>query len=143
MSPEQKRKFNSVFGGVFMASGLVAWGLTAWFAITPNPPKPAPVINAATIDMASCSQSLIRLGYQTTVKDKEVTAFEQLMADPKDQLQRATVASTLCRLPLKSFCMGEGCDKPGVTIVVSSDETKRTPPSSAPAAAAVAAPPKK
>ena len=123
MSPEQKRKFNTVFGGVFMVTGIFAWALTAYFAVTPNPPKPAPVVSGVTIDLASCQSSLRTLGYTVTMKDKDITAHEELsIPDPKAQLDRATVAATVCRLPMKSFCMGTGCEKPGVTIVVSADE---------------------
>lgn len=137
MSPEQKRKFNTTFGAIFMTTGLAAWGLTAWFAITPNPPKPAPVINAAVIDLASCSQALRHMDYEVSVKDKDVIAFQSLKTAPKEQLQEATVAATMCRLPLKSFCMGEGCERPGMTIVVSAgDDAKRTPSATPPAPAA-------
>jgi hypothetical protein len=140
MSPEQKRKFNTVFGGVFMVTGIFAWALTAYFAVTPNPPKPAPVMAGATIDLASCQNSLRALGYAVTMKDKDITAHETLsLDDPKAQLDRATVAATVCRLPMKTFCMGQGCEKAGVTIVVSAEESGGRPASSAPVAAAASA----
>lgn len=139
MSPEQKRKFNTVFGGVFMATGIFAWALTAYFAVTPNAPKPAPVVSGTTIDLSSCQNSLRALGYEATLKNKDVTAYEQLSpTDPKQQLDRATIAATVCRLPLKSFCMGEGCERNGVTIVVTADE-KAAAPTGTPATSAAAA----
>ena len=137
MSPEQKRKFNTLFGGVFIATGVLAWGLTTYFALTPNPPKPAPVIGTATIDLPSCRTVLASLGYDAAVTDGTVVAHEALSANPKEQLQKATLASTVCKLPMKSFCMGEGCPRPGLTIVVAPTEApKKTP---APAASANAA----
>jgi len=142
MSPEQKRKFNTTFGGVFLATGIFAWALTAYFAVTPNPPKPAPVASGVTIDLASCQNSLRALGYAVTMKDKDITAHEALsLEDPKTQLDRATVAATVCRLPMKTFCMGQGCEKPGVTLVVSADENggRPAPTATAPAAAAASA----
>jgi hypothetical protein len=139
MSPEQKRKFNTVFGSVFITTGIFAWALTAYFAVTPNPKRPAPVVHGLAIDLPSCQKTLTSLGYEATIKNKEVTAHEMLSAtDPKQQLDRATIAATVCRLPMKSFCMGEGCERPGVTLVVTADETA-VRPSAAPSKPATAA----
>lgn len=118
MTPEQKRKFNTFFGSAFLGAGLIAWGLTAYFAVTPNPPKPVPVIGAATVDLGSCRSVLGSLGYEATVSDPTVTAYEPLSANPQEQLQKATLAAAVCKLPLKSFCMGDGCERPGLTLVV-------------------------
>lgn len=118
MTPEQKRKFNTVFGSVFLVGGFAAWALTAYFAVTPNPPRPFPVLNSASVDLASCRSALGALGYQATMKDRDVIAFEPLSDNPKQQLERASLAASVCKLPLKSFCMGEGCEQPGVTVVV-------------------------
>jgi hypothetical protein len=118
MSPEQKRKFNTVFGGVFLGGGIVAWALTVYFAMTPNPPRPTPVVGMPTIDLSSCRSVLAGFGYDAKVKDSDVIAYEPLSASPKDQLQKATLAATVCKLPMKSFCMGEGCAQPGLTVVV-------------------------
>lgn len=143
MSPEQKRKFNTVFGSVFMATGVFAWALTAYFAVTPNPKRPAPVVRSLSIDLPSCQKTLISLGYEATIKNKDVTAHEMLSAtDPKGQLDRATIASTVCRLPMKSFCMGEGCERPGVTLVVTADEAPGHPAATPAKAAAATAPAK-
>lgn len=118
MTPEQKRKFNTVFGGIFFAVGSIAWALTAYFAVTPNPPRPHPVLNSASVDLASCRTALGSLGYQASVKDNDVTGYEPLSGNPKLQLERATLAASVCKMSLKSFCMGEGCEQPGVTVVV-------------------------
>jgi len=136
VSPEQKRKFNTVFGGMFIATGIFAWALAAYFAVTPNPPKPAPVVNGTSIDVPSCRNTLRALGYEVTVKGKDITAYESAITEPKLQLDRATVAATVCRLPLKSFCMGEGCERPGITIVVASNNPDAS--TAAPAASSVA-----
>ncbi len=133
MTPEQKRKFNTVFGGVFLGTGIVAWMLTMYFAVSPNEPAPAPVIGAPSVNMTSCRDALAQLGYNATLKDQDVTAFEALSTDPKDQLDRATVAALVCKVPMKSFCMGDGCDQPGITLVL------RKPVDRTDAAAAVAA----
>lgn len=119
MTPEQQRKYNTIFGSVFLGVGVVAWLLTAYFAVTPNTPRPFPVLNAPSIDLPSCRNALSTLGYQVSVTGNDVTAFEALTDNPKQQLERATLAASICKIPLKSFCMGEGCEQPGVTIVVS------------------------
>lgn len=118
MTPEQKRKFNTVFGGIFLGTGIVAWMLTVYFAVSPNAPAPAPVLSAPSVSLTSCRDALSQLGYQVTLKEPDVTAFEPLSADPKEQLDRASVAALVCKIPMKSFCMGEGCEQPGLTLVL-------------------------
>lgn len=119
MSPEQKRKFNTAFGGFFFLSGLLAWGLAAYFAVTPNPPKPAPTVAGTVVDLNSCSRALRSLGYtDVAVEKNDVIAREPLSSDPKAQLERATIGGTMCKLEMKAFCMGEACVHPGVTLVV-------------------------
>ncbi len=117
MTPVQRRQFNTAFGGVFIGLGIIAWILTFYFAMTPNEPAPAPVI-ATSVDLQSCRTALAQLGYTATLNDHDVTAFEPLTANPKDQLERASTAALVCKLPVKSFCMGEGCEQPGLTLVV-------------------------
>ena len=127
MSPEQKRKFNTAFGGFFFLSGLLAWGLAAYFAVTPNPPKPAPTVAGTVVDLNSCSRALRNLGYtDVTVEKNDVTAREPLSSDPKAQLERATIGATMCKMEMKSFCMGEACTHPGVTLVVTKPVAARS-----------------
>ncbi len=130
MSPEQRRKFNTAAGGLFIGAGVIAWALAAYFAVTPNPPKPVPVAGGAVVDIGSCRSALSVLGYQANLKGEEVEAFEPLGTDPKTQLDRASVATTMCKLQLKTFCMGEGCEKPGLSF------TLARPVNAAPKAAA-------
>lgn len=118
MTPEQKRKFNTVFGGIFLGVGIVAWMLTVYFAVSPNEPAPAPVAGAPSVNLASCRDALAQLGFQATLKDQDLTAYEPLSANPKDQLDRASIAALVCKIPLKSFCMGDGCEQPGMTLVL-------------------------
>jgi hypothetical protein len=137
MSPEQKRKFNSAFGTFFLVSGIAAWGLATYFAVTPNPPKPAPVFGGTTVDLRSCASTLRTLGYlDVDVQKNEVTAHEALSQNPHEQLDRATLAASVCHLEMKYFCIGEACPKPGLTIVSASmapsaqKSKKRTSPTS-------------
>lgn len=118
MSPEQKRKFNTVFGSVFLASAAVAWGLTAYFAFTPAPPKPAPVHREPVVNLGSCQMVLQSMGYQVSIVNNEVVAHEPLSDDPQRQLDKSTAAVNVCRLSLKEFCMGEGCERPGMSFTL-------------------------
>jgi len=118
MSPEQKRKFNTLFGTVFLVSGIFAWGLAAYYAKTPNEPQPAPVIGAKTVDLQSCATTLRSLGYpEVSVQKNDVIAHESLSMDPKAQLEKASIAATVCKLEVKYFCIGESCPQPGITII--------------------------
>lgn len=145
MSPEQKRKFNTAMGSLFLVAGLVGWGLTVYFAVTPNPPKPAPTFVHAVVDLPSCAQTLQRLGYsETRIDNKDVVAFEAMSSDPKEQLDRATLAANVCKLEMKSFCMGEGCARPGLTLTLQMPQAMRTAqdtlPKSRPVASAMPKP---
>ncbi len=118
MTPEQSRKFNTAFGGLFIGAGVLAWMLAIYFAVAPNEPAPAPVMVSSSIDLGSCRNTLAELGYTATMQDGSVTAYEPLTTDPQAQLNRATVAALVCKIPMKSFCMGEGCEQPGLTLVL-------------------------
>ncbi|MNR71673.1 hypothetical protein D3C71_23040 [compost metagenome] len=140
MSPEQKRKFNTLFGSVFLASGVLAWGLAAYYAFTPNPPRPAPVYADNVVDLQSCARTLRTLGYpEVSVQKDDVIANEALGGDAKAQMERATLAATVCKLELKYFCIGESCPQPGITVVTTKPKLMRTAKTEAPAAAAAAA----
>ncbi|MDO8416274.1 MAG: hypothetical protein Q7S87_08705 [Agitococcus sp.] len=120
MTPEQNRKFNTTFGSVFLCVGALAWSLTVYYALVPNPPAPLPSFDGAKVDIASCRTALESWGYRAQLLNGDVTAFESLSGSPQLQLDKATMAITVCKLPLKSFCMGEGCEAPGLTLVLQS-----------------------
>lgn len=121
MSPEQKRKFNTFFGSLFLISGLAAWGLSSYYAVTPNAPMPAPVSGAKIIDLKSCEVTLKSLGYtKVSVKKSDVIAHEAMSSNPQEQLYKASIASTVCKLDMKYFCIGGGCPQQGLTIILTS-----------------------
>lgn len=122
MTPEQKRKFNGVVGSFFLFIGILSWLFAWYFSVTPNPTKPAPIVSAPSIDLASCRTLLSGLKYNAWISGQDVVAFEPLTSEPYQQLQKASLAAVACKLPLKTFCMGEGCEQPGVTVVVSKPE---------------------
>jgi hypothetical protein len=147
MTPDQQRKFNTTFGGVFIGAGILAWMLAVYFAVKPNDPAPAPVVGLTTIDVKSCRTAWAQLGYLTTATNTDVSAYEALSDNPKEQLERASTAILACKLPLRSFCMGQGCERPGLSFMVRKPlDLKIDAPTAAEApvgAASVSAAPKK
>jgi hypothetical protein len=147
MSPEQKRKFNTAAGSAFIAIGLFAWGLTAYFAMTPSEARPAPTYGGAVVDLQSCAGTLRSLGYRdVAIKGDDIIVFEELSDAPKEQLERATLAATVCKLEMKSFCMGEACARPGMALTIARpqamrDAAKVKPDAAAAPAKAAGAPP--
>lgn len=125
MTPEQKRKFNTTAGSIFIALGLIAWGMTMYYAFVPNPPMPTQAHNAPVVDINSCASTLNTWGYQTKIIDGEISIFEQLTTFPEQQLDKATMAIAVCKLDLKTFCMGEGCEEPGVSFTLQKPKTIR------------------
>jgi hypothetical protein len=117
MNPDQRRQFNTSFGGVLLALGIIAWLLTIYFAAFPRAEVPA-LRNATSVDLSSCRSALGDLGYTATERPNEVSAFEPLSDDPQGQLEKASIAANLCHLKMHTFCIGEGCEKPGITLVL-------------------------
>lgn len=118
MSPEQTRKFNLITGSFFLGLGVVTWALAGYFALTPNAPQPHPVTAETRVDLNSCRTALATMGYQASIaatKDA-VRVYEPLNGDAKALLDRATMAIGVCHMELRSFCIGEACDSPGVTF---------------------------
>ena len=117
MTPEGKRKFNTYMGSLFLVLGLIAWVLAIFIATTPATAKPAPVNGTPTIDLNSCRQALTRMKYSAEVKGKDIVVRESLSESADEdairrQLEKATIGSTMCKLSLKAFCMGEACEDP-------------------------------
>jgi len=129
MNPIQQQKFNTFVGGLFIGTGALAWLMAVAFAVLPNDEAPAPVTMAPYVDMNTCAQGLQRLGYQVETAGVQVVAHEAL--DPsgnvEPQLVRASVAWNLCRVPVTDFCVGGGCEKPGITLTVRGQVGKARP----------------
>lgn len=123
MTPDGKRKFNTLVGSLFLLLGVGGWAMTGYLVLTPAPPKPHPVSLAPKVDANSCRIVLQRMGYETTVRRDEVSAIERGLSDPEDQLRRATMAIAACKIPLQAFCMGTTCQPEGLTFTLSNSET--------------------
>ena len=134
MSPEQKRTVNTVSGGVFLAVAAVEWALAAYFAVTPAPPRPAPVNPVQTVDINSCRTTLGAMGYRVETVADTLQLFEPLSESPKAQLDKATLAASLCKTKVNAFCMGEGCEQPGLSFALMPQKLPAEKPKAAPGA---------
>jgi hypothetical protein len=144
MTPLQQQRFNTTMGGTLIGVGTVAWAIALFFAVVPNAEAPAPVNAAPIVELNSCRATLNQLGFQATNRGGADVVISQPMGENLQvQLEKASLAATVCKLPLHSFCMGEGCAAPGMEMVLRQPEAKRigagvTP--LAPAQAATATP---
>lgn len=119
MTPVQQQRFNTIVGGIFIGTGVLAWLLAVAFAVLPNKEAPAPVTMAPYVDMASCAQALRVQGFVVEQAAAQVEAYMPLAYDNLyGQLEKASVAWNLCKVPVQSFCMGDGCEKPGMTLTL-------------------------
>lgn len=118
MNPVQQQRFNTIVGGLLIGTGVIAWLIALFFAVLPNDEAPAPVTMEPFVDMASCEVSLRNLGYQVERRGPEVEAHEPFGVDVSAQLTKASVAWSFCQVPVQSACIGEGCERPGVTLIV-------------------------
>lgn len=121
MRAEARRKLNTVAGFLFGGAGVLCIGIAAWMAIHPQEPEPHPVNLAPVIDKESCRQAFSQLGFFATTNGFDITAFEGGLEDPQLKLARASMAISACTgngIALKSFCMGQACDREGITIVM-------------------------
>jgi hypothetical protein len=139
MTPAAQRKFNIAAGTVSLLFGMAAWGAAIHVALTPAAPRPAPVSLAPIVDLASCAQAFSSMGMPAEVKAGnrvEVYLRSDLAGvDVNKLLQDASLGIAACRLELQRFCMGRGCELPGLSmqLVDSSRDRSAAPPTAAPA----------
>ena len=128
MSPEHNRKFNLAAGSFFLVMGLLGWGMAVYYGITPNAPKPHPVTVEEKVDLNACRAVLSGLGYQASIPvgKERVRAYEAFSenGDAKAMLDKATMAIGVCKMKLDTFCVGEGCESPGVTFELAQHNTR-------------------
>lgn len=122
MTPVQQQRFNTVVGGILIGSGILAWLIALFFSVMPNDEAPAPVSMQPYVNMASCQAALQQLGYSVTAKASDLEVFEPIgEASPHEvraKFEKASLAWTLCQVPVQAFCAGEGCELPGISMTL-------------------------
>ena len=127
MTPIQQQKFNTIVGGVFIGAGVLAWLITVFFSVMPNEKAPAPVTMEPHVNMVSCQAAMAQLGYQTTLKVSDLELYEPFGSDVQAQFEKASIAWSLCQVPVREFCAGEGCEKPGISMTLKGPVGKPRP----------------
>ena len=122
MTPTQLKAVNTLAATVFALAGVACFGLAAYLALTPAPPKAAQYVKR-TPDAAHCMDALRELGMTVDKTGPNLVKAQvsqtEVDQNPKEILDLASVGISACKLPLKAFCMGTACvnqGKPNPTL---------------------------
>lgn len=119
MTPETKKKFNMTAGSIFLTLGLICFAVAAYVASVPAVSKPAPTNPQPVVNVSSCRDTLLQMGYQAALTGNgNVTAKDLSLDDPQASLIKATAAMGLCKLKMTDFCMGSACSDTGLTFTL-------------------------
>lgn len=119
MSPLSQQKFNTYVGGLMLGVGVLAWLGAIAYAVFPNDEAPAPVHLTPVVRLDSCATALRQLGYTVDIEGEDIKAFEPYGTDLQRQLEKASIGTTVCKLPLQAFCLGnQTCEKPGLNFTL-------------------------
>lgn len=131
MSPEQKRKFNTIAGSFFSIGAALFLGMAGYFTFVQAPVKPAPVKLTSIVSKESCSDYLRNMGFTADtgmpqslkVRGEFNTGLD--MTASEYYLDRVSLATTVCQYTLKDFCMGTECSEgSGVFFTLTIPEVK-------------------
>lgn len=121
MTPEQQKKFNTLFGTICLVGGLLTWGFAAYYAFTPAEPVPAPVL-ARSVSQADCTNTLQGLG-MTVLPTADSKGLRVTQPPPLSESEvvpamlKFDLASTICEYPVKRICIGSSCDASGNMVI--------------------------
>lgn len=124
MSPQSKRTYNTAVGGLFLGLGVIAWGIAAYFAVTPVdkskalPATPPPVVDAAacrTLASTVYGFEAKLVGTEIHISMPRAFGFDNAQAWLKD----STALIGLCKRTMKSFCLGPDCGQDHMLMVLS------------------------
>lgn len=119
MSPEQKRKFNTIAGTFLSLGSVVFLALTIYFVLVPRAPKPHPVEGTPIVGTETCGNYLRRMQFNvepTNPESKEMVVHGELkeeldMVASELFLDKISYATTICGYQLNKFCMGTACSE--------------------------------
>lgn len=117
MSPEQKRKFNTIAGSFLSFGSVIFLALTIYFVLVPRAPKPHPVEGKPIVSAESCANYLRRMQFNvepTNNDSKELVVHGELkeefdMIASELFLDKISYATTICGYQMNKFCMGTSC----------------------------------
>lgn len=123
MTPESKKKFNTAAGSLFLALGLLGYGMALYYAVTPSKAvtHAGRAADVKVSDMA-CRRVVQRMGgfsEKVTPRGVEVRAplpsGESADVQAHSLLYAASLIPKLCQRDITYFCLGPGCKEgPGL-----------------------------
>lgn len=121
MTPEQQKKFNTLFGTICLLGGLLTWGFAAYYVFTPADPVPAPVLSK-TVSKDDCTATLQGLG-MTVQPGADGNSLRVTQSPPLSEsvveasLLKFDLAANICGYPVKRICIGSACDSSGNMVI--------------------------
>jgi hypothetical protein len=113
MTPESRKKFNTLMGSFLIFLALVCFGLAAYMIFVPAQEKPAPLPTVAAISKQPCIEGLTALGLTAISVGEDIQVTDRhAELPPLDRLKTASLGVSMCHMYLKTFCMGPACPDP-------------------------------
>ena len=116
MTPEQKKKFNLVFGSIFLVASTLTWGMAIYFGVKPADTKSLPIVEKEAISLSACSNTVRDLGFNVETKGNTLVLtkrFSPASVNGVDtiepDMQLMTVASSICKYNVQYMCIGSAC----------------------------------
>jgi hypothetical protein len=133
MTPEHKKKFNTVAGTLFIVMGMLGYAMALYYALTPNTPV-SPPGEIAQVSDSSCLAVAAHLGFEAHEEPNGLVIKGQLPIGgevTKDTIQalfaNADLVPSLCERKMQYFCIGADCKNgPGLEMRLPA-LTKRAP----------------
>lgn len=124
MNQSTESKNHRAYGALMLVFAGLAWAGAVYFAMVPKKELPPPV-QASQVDVGSCKAALSELGYSVIERGDDLSLSEALSPFPQQQLEKASLAAVLCKTEMRSFCMGEGCERQGLVLTLKKPEVVR------------------
>lgn len=121
MTPEIRKAFNTYMGILLILLSLICFGFTGFLIFKPADPKEATVM-IEPVSKKPCLEALGKLGVNITDMGEKIRVQDFSDAPPFEKLQKASLGISMCHFYLESFCMGQACNEPGVTYVITQKE---------------------
>ena len=132
------KSFNLTVTAFFSLIGVACLGMAVHHAFVPMPEKQAEFVEIP-VDMDGCIVALQKLGFSAKTQNTSIVAQAYSLDNAQEVLDKASLGIAACRIPLASFCAGEGCETPGVSFVLNKSGKDDTVAPKSPAAAGGAA----
>jgi len=119
MNPRVSRNVNLFAAALFVFGGLICAGLEVYLTVKPADSKESQYIKPQP-DKLGCVKALQELGFETKKPSAYIVAghSHNLDESPKELVDRASLGIAACKVPMRTFCMGEECAEPGISFTL-------------------------